>query len=96
MFSSQNQLETQRDREKLSFAHSHQNIVESLEISAERGENCWYLYVLTPYMTSLKSDFEGRKQLISVESHYKEATLMTYLKELVTAFAYLQSKVRAM
>ena len=96
MFSSQNQLETQRDREKLSFAHSHQNIVESLEISAERGENCWYLYVLTPYMTSLKSDFEGRKQLISVESQYKEATLMTYLKELVTAFAYLQSKVRAM
>ena len=95
IFPTQAELEHQHGREVLSFSHSHRNIVESLEITKENDEDHWYLYVLTPYMPTLEDDFQRRKREDLIRNHYPEETLWGYLKELVAAFAYLQTKVAA-
>jgi hypothetical protein len=95
IFPTKAKLEHQHDREVLSFSHSHRNIVESLEITKENDEDQWYLYVLTPYMTTLEDDFQKRKREELIGNHYSEDTLWGYLKELVAAFAHLQTKVAA-
>jgi hypothetical protein len=69
--------------------------VESLEITKKNDEDHWYLYVLTPYMTTLEDDFQKRKREELIGNHYSEETLKGYLKELVAAFAHLQTKVAA-
>lgn len=94
-FATKADLEYQYGREVLSFAHSHRNIVETLEITKENDEDHWYLYVLTPYMTTLDDDYQRRKREDQMGNQYPEGTLWGYLKELIAAFAYLQSKVTA-
>jgi len=89
-FPTQTAAEQQGLKEKLVFGHSHRNIVESLEVTVEKCEDKWHVYVLAPYMKSLEEDWQSRDRDYKP---YTELELKGYLLELVAALAYLQLKV---
>lgn len=89
-FHSQSAAEQQRHKESLAFAHSHRNIVESLQVTVEAEGKAWHVYVPAPYMSPLEEDVQRRNRDGEL---YSEQQLKGYLQELVAALAYLQSKV---
>lgn len=91
-FHTQAEAEKQQHRETLAFGHSHQNIIETLEVALESDGQCWFVYVFTPYLLSLSQDMKRRK--VSSEL-YRPEDLWTYMRDLVGVLAYLQEKVRS-